>query len=256
MKFSSLIPQSFPPKGKLFYHITPTDNVSSIMEQGLVRGSRRSTNGVETQSKIYLSNSIWGIDDPFPNNFGWVHKDMSVLEVDADGLGLEEDPEYGSHSFFMCDSDIPASRIRNLGVAKFTKKESKYYGSILPSEMILEAVVQSADGGWDVMDSKKTRVLGHHPNKKEALAQLAAIEISKQMRESHVDDPKYDGSTKVGVYSDGTVTGYGYKMKDGTIDIDGLVFRDENEAKMYGYDIEELPTGYDQMLGKHFHARR
>lgn len=255
MKFSTLIP-SFPPKGKLMYHITPTENVSSILDQGLVRGSRRSTNGIETQSKIYLTNSIWGIDDPFPNHFGWVHKDMSVLEVDMNGLESEVDPEYDAGNFFMVESDIPPKRIKNLGLCQFTNKDSKYYGSVIPSETVLESIVQSGDG-WDVIDSKKTRVLGHHDNKKDALAQLAAVEISKQMRESEeYPDGKYDGATKVGIYSHGTVTGYGYRMKDGSIDIDGLKFTDETQAKMYGFDIEDLPPNYDKMLGRHFHARR
>ena len=78
MKFSTIVEAvgSFP---KVCYHITPTENIKSILENGLVMGSRRSTNGIETQNKIYLTSKLEDIQNPFPNHFGWQLKDMSVV---------------------------------------------------------------------------------------------------------------------------------------------------------------------------------
>lgn len=253
-----LVEPSFPPKGKL-YHVTPTANVPTILEKGLVRGIARSTSGVETQKKIYLTSQLWGADDIFPNMFGWKYKDLSVLEVDTRGLKpkAEADPEYDNDMFFMIDCDIPANRVKLMGKAHFVEKDGKFYGNIVndSSAKLIEHVKKSGDE-WVVTNKAGDKILGKHPSKKEANAQLAAIEISKAQNESDEPLPKYKGAKKVGVFSNGVVVGYGYRMKDGSIDIDGLCFKDEDEARRYRYDIEDLPPGYEKMQGRHFHERR
>jgi hypothetical protein len=261
MKFSDsfLNRVSFPPKSNFMFHITPTERVQKIMENGLMRGSTRSTSGSQTQGKIYLTNSLSNIPDPFPNHFGWPHKDMSVIKVNTKGMKLESDPEdpSGEH-FYMANMDIPAEKLEMMGRHRFFMKDGMFFGTKMPDEYITEHVVKAPGGGWNVTNSDKTKVLGHHDNKEDALKQLAAIEISKHKNESlHEDEelPKYKGAKKVGLYSLGRIVGYGYEMPDGTYDIDGLKFKSKDEAKLYGFYIDDLEPGYEEELGKHFHAR-
>lgn len=118
------------------YHITPTINIESILGSGLKRNSKRSTCGIETQSKIYLTTSLENIEDPFPHNYEWYLKDMSVLEVNADKIHskLEIDPEYESGHFLMCDQDIGKTFIKNLGRYKFIQTENGFVGKKLIGE--------------------------------------------------------------------------------------------------------------------------
>lgn len=248
---------SFPPKGK-FYHVTPTPNVQGINDNGLVRGVIRTTNGVETQKKIYLTTSFWGIDNIFPAIEGWQHKDMSVYEVDLEGFRpmAESDPEYDNDTFYMVDADIPVERLSALGRIEFFEYGGKYYGKLPPKEFspVHESIRKSGDE-WEVTDSSGKEVLGTHPSKKKAMAQLAAIEISKMKNEHDEPLPKYAAATKVGIYSYGKVTGYGYEFPDGSIDINGLKFPDRFVALSYGYEVSDLAPGYEEMKGRHFHAR-
>lgn len=45
-------------------------------------------------------------------------------------------------------------------------------------------MINKKDGKWQVTDSTGKKVLGTHDTKQEALAQLAAVEISKKIRKS------------------------------------------------------------------------
>ncbi len=122
MKFSTLVAEGLSKPSQL-YHITFRDNVESIEENGLVRGSRRSTNGVETQQKIYMTSALDSIDNPFPHHDLWWAKEAYVFEVDTAMIQsgrLEADPEYDNGIFWMCSSDVPASAIKNLGRYVFT----------------------------------------------------------------------------------------------------------------------------------------
>lgn len=260
MKFSEefdATKQSFPPKGR-YYHITPTSNTQGIDNNGLVRGVIRTTNGVETQKKTYITSSFWGIDNIFPAIDGWHHRDMSIYEVDLNGFTPEpeSDPEYNNDTFYMVDADIPPERLTNLGRVEFFEYGGKYYGKLPPKEHspVHESIRKKGDD-WEVTDSSGKEVLGTHPSKKLAMAQLAAIEISKMKNEHDEPLPKYDNATKVGIYSYGKVTGYGYEFPDGSIDIDGLKFPDRSVALAYGFEVSDLAPGYETMKGRHFHAR-
>lgn len=46
-------------------------------------------------------------------------------------------------------------------------------------EEILQEYVEHRDGKWVVLNHDKTKVLGEHPTKGKALAQLRAIEANK-----------------------------------------------------------------------------
>lgn len=210
--FSQLIKAkvNFP---RVFYHITPTSNVQSIIEMGLLRGSTRSTNGIETQAKIYLTPSITNIPDPFPNHFGWDKKDMTVIEVsipESDMGYLEEDPEYDAGTFYMLSKNVPSANLESLGRhIPVLNEEGKYSFTSKPDEAVLESTEES---------------------------------------------PILKGSRKLGVYSNGSITGYAYKLLDGRIYFNGIL----NTASWFkeeGYDIQELPAGYEHVEGKHFHAR-
>lgn len=133
--FSSLFEGTLSPQGTM-YHITPTNNIESILGSGLKRNSKRSTCGKETQSKIYLTTSLENIEDPFPHNYEWYLKDMSVLEVNADKIRskLEIDPEYESGHFLMCNQDIGKTFINNLGRYKFIQTENGFVGKKLIGE--------------------------------------------------------------------------------------------------------------------------
>lgn len=260
MKFSEefdATEQSFPPKGR-YYHITPTSNTQGIDTNGLVRGVIRTTNGVETQKKTYITSSFWGIDNIFPAIDGWHHRDMSIYEVDLNGFSPEpeSDPEYNNGAFYMVDADIPPERLTNLGRIEFFEYGGKYYGKLPPKEHspVHESIRKKGDE-WEVADSSGKEVLGTHPSKKKAMEQLAAIEISKMKNEHDEPLPKYDNATKVGIYSYGKVTGYGYEFPDGSIDIDGLKFPDRSVALAYGFEVSDLAPGYETMKGRHFHAR-
>lgn len=260
MKFSEefdATKQSFPPKGR-YYHITPTSNTQGIDTNGLVRGVIRTTNGVETQKKTYITSSFWGIDNIFPAIDGWHHRDMSIYEVDLNGFSPEpeSDPEYNNGAFYMVDADIPPERLTNLGRIEFFEYGGKYYGKLPPKEHspVHESIRKNGDE-WEVTDSSGKEVLGTHPSKKKAMEQLAAIEISKMKNEHDEPLPKYDNATKVGIYSYGKVTGYGYEFPDGSIDIDGLKFPDRSVALAYGFEVSDLAPGYETMKGRHFHAR-
>ena len=197
---------------KEMYHITPSSNVKSISEKGLVRGSSRSTNGVETQNKIYLTTSITNIQDPFPNHFGWDKKDMSVLKVTIpeSSVGyLEEDPEYDG-TFYMLSKNVPSANVESLGRhIPMLSEGGRYSFTPKPDEAVLESTEEL---------------------------------------------PILKGSTKLGVYSNGSVTGYAYRLVDGKIYFNGLI-KSADWFKSEGYDIQELPAGYEHVEGKHFHAR-
>ena len=121
MKFSKLFEAVEPPQ-RLF-HLTPSGNVESILQKGLIRGSRRSTNGVETQQKIYVMSRLENIPNPFPHHEFWNDKSFSVLEVDPIALTqyekLELDPEYDEPVFFMYNADIPPNALKDLGRHRF-----------------------------------------------------------------------------------------------------------------------------------------
>lgn len=260
MKFSEefdATKQSFPLKGR-YYHITPTSNTQGIDTNGLVRGVIRTTNGVETQKKTYITSSFWGVDNIFPAIDGWHHRDLSIYEVDLNGFSPEpeSDPEYNNGAFYMVDADIPPERLTNLGRIEFFEYGGKYYGKLPPKEHspVHESIRKKGDE-WEVTDSSGKEVLGTHPSKKKAMEQLAAIEISKMKNEHEEPLPKYDNATKVGIYSYGKVTGYGYEYPDGSIDIDGLKFPDRSVALAYGFEVSDLAPGYETMKGRHFHAR-
>lgn len=182
MKFSTFVNSG---NGSIMYHITPSANVEEIMNKGLIRGVRRSTSGAETQKKIYLTTHYCGVDDIFPNNFGWWEKDMSLLEVDIKGLSsLQEDPEYDNGTFFMLDEDIPRDRIRYKGRIRFEQIGDKFYGEILPDSVKqLYEFIEKRGEKWVVLNHTKTKVLGTHDTEAEAKAQLTAIEISKHSHE-------------------------------------------------------------------------
>ena len=125
--FSALF-EELSPTPTTIYHISPTANESSILENGLVVGSARSTCGKETQKKIYLTESIEDIDNPFPHHEHWTEKSMSVYEVNSVTLKLEKDPEYPDGCFYMHEGDIPPSLLKPLGRHVFTKIGEKYSG--------------------------------------------------------------------------------------------------------------------------------
>lgn len=112
------------------FHITPSGNVDSILENGLVRGSFRSTSGVETQKKIYVTTSLENIPNPFPNHEFWFMKSFNVLSVSGKGLDhIEPDPEYHKEGedpvFFMIDNDIEVKHIVDLGSFKFEQVDAE-----------------------------------------------------------------------------------------------------------------------------------
>lgn len=266
MKFSDIYTNtyksaSFPPKGK-FFHITPSSNIPSILSSGLVRGTSRNTSGVETQKKIYLMNTVWNIDNPFPSNEGWHFRDMSVIEIDMSGMSPlpESDPEYDNGQFFMHDGDIPPQRIKNVGKVQFRKQGDKFFGIQNDGYKYgsLNEYVEHRGDDWVVLNKSRTEVLGTHPNKHAALAQLAAIEISKQKHEAAHEEPlpEYTSGKKVGVISKDKITGYAHEYMDGSLDVDGLRLPSRAAARIYGFEIVDLPKDYETQQGKHFHERK
>lgn len=129
MKFSQILKEAARLPQKL-YHITPLANGDSIRENGLVQGSRRSTNGIETQKKIYLTKTLESIENPFPHHELWDEKHMLVFEVDSSKLKkkLEVDPEYENGEFLMYDGDIPPNLLTDLGRYVFTSEDGRFTG--------------------------------------------------------------------------------------------------------------------------------
>lgn len=116
------------------YHITPRDNVESIQQNGLVRGSKRNTQGTETKQQIYLTSSLYGIDNPFPHHDLWWMKNMYVFEVDTGKINkskLTLDPEYNKGQFWMLDDDVKPSGLHNMGPHVFhTNKEKSIFSGL------------------------------------------------------------------------------------------------------------------------------
>lgn len=127
MKFSNLFEGALNAPQTL-YHITPSTNANQILEQGLRIGSARSTCGKETQKKIYLTESLTDMDNPFPHHENWMLKDMTVFEVSSGKLSLKKDPEYPDGKFWMSSDDVPSSSLKTLGRHVFKEFSNKFNG--------------------------------------------------------------------------------------------------------------------------------
>jgi hypothetical protein len=78
---------------KYLYHVTPIENLSSILEEGL-KIHHNNTSAYEDLHKIYLTAdpSDLIMSGTYPEI--WDYKVLAILKVDVTNLILEQDPEY------------------------------------------------------------------------------------------------------------------------------------------------------------------
>lgn len=74
----------------MFYHVTPTENVSRIMSEGLVpqRGPRSVQ--LESEDGIYLFKTMEGVENALSN---WLGEEFEEDDVSLTLLGVELPPE-------------------------------------------------------------------------------------------------------------------------------------------------------------------
>ena len=84
--------------------------------------------------------------------------------------------------------DVYPSAYANAWASKCYKKKGGTWTSVkedVNTELeLLNEVIKHKDGKWVVMNKEQTKVLGTHPSKSKAVAQLRAIEAHKHMNEA------------------------------------------------------------------------
>lgn len=129
----------------IFYHITPSTNLESIMTSGLLLNQNQTSLEADILG-IYLT-SDWKellLSDTYPEINR--HLKIAILEVDCSGFELLDDPEY-SQGFFQMDemdfevkiskTDINPERIKLIGELHLDKPPRYYSTSLIESSLVL-----------------------------------------------------------------------------------------------------------------------
>lgn len=101
--------------GSLYYHVTETKNVSSIMKHGLIpKTGRRGIHATTNDPVIYLFNTITEAEEGVMNWLGDIldeNDTLSLLEIIINSEDTVDDPEL-DRSASMTTIPIPASNIK------------------------------------------------------------------------------------------------------------------------------------------------
>ena len=110
---------------------------------------------------------------------------VKVICEDNKILILEKNKPNDPEKWSDCKSqakkkfDVYPSAYANAWAAKCYKQKGGSWRKVNEEVQQLNEVIKHRDGKWVVMNKEETKVLGTHPSKTKALAQLRAIEASK-----------------------------------------------------------------------------
>lgn len=97
----------------MLYHVTPTDNLTSVLQFGLVpQIGDRSTLLGENSKNIYLFTSAEACETALMNWLGDEFEDVELVVLELDECGISGDSSAGYE--LVCPHNIPAHRIKRV----------------------------------------------------------------------------------------------------------------------------------------------